>query len=208
MRWVCRLSDCHLVTKDSAPYSWLVGWLVNLHSLHSKNHAQWKPLQWQGYGVIDQGITFRLPRKDKDCFHHGFPTSTAANSGKGHKAEHPTPLLNQVPAIITPGGPVPCAQDPTWARWNQRASSQARHSFKWLNGSLASQQSLSCQLDRKFFRVYITLILPRSRTGTVWFYTSTSNKRAGRPKLYTKSLTRDLKLMYSRFTMGRISIKL
>ena len=24
----------------------------------------------------------------------------------------------------------------------------------------------------------ITLILPRSRTGTVWFYTSTSNKRA------------------------------
>jgi len=42
----------------------------------------------------------------------------------------------------------------------------------------------------------ITLILPRSRTGTVWFYTSTSNKRAARPKLYTKSLTRDLKLMY------------
>ena len=32
----------------------------------------------------------------------------------------------------------------------------------------------------------LTLILPRSRTGTVWFYTSTSNKRAARPKLYTK----------------------
>ena len=31
----------------------------------------------------------------------------------------------------------------------------------------------------------LTLILPRSRTGTVWFYTSTSNKRAARPKLYT-----------------------
>ena len=42
---------------------------------------------------------------------------------------------------------------------------------------------------------YLTLILRRSRTGTVWFYTSTSNKRAARPKLYTKSLTRDLKLM-------------
>ena len=41
----------------------------------------------------------------------------------------------------------------------------------------------------------LTLILPRSRTGTIWFYTSTSNKRAARPKLYTKSLTRDLKLM-------------
>ena len=54
----------------------------------------------------------------------------------------------------------------------------------------------------------ITLILPRSRTGTVWFYTSTSNKRAARPKLYTKSLTRDLRLMYSRFTLVRISIKL
>ena len=36
----------------------------------------------------------------------------------------------------------------------------------------------------------LTLILRRSRTGTVWFYTSTSNKRAARPKLYTKSLTR------------------
>ena len=33
--------------------------------------------------------------------------------------------------------------------------------------------------------VIITLILRRSRTGTVWFYTSTSNKRAARPKLYT-----------------------
>ena len=27
----------------------------------------------------------------------------------------------------------------------------------------------------------LTLILRRSRTGTVWFYTSTSNKRAARP---------------------------
>ena len=56
--------------------------------------------------------------------------------------------------------------------------------------------------------VSLTLILRRSRTGTVWFYTSTSNKRAARPKLYTKSLTRDLKLMYSRFTLVRISINL
>ena len=54
----------------------------------------------------------------------------------------------------------------------------------------------------------MTLILPRSRTGTIWFYTSTSNKRAARPKLYTESLTRDLKLMYSRLTLVRISINL
>ena len=54
----------------------------------------------------------------------------------------------------------------------------------------------------------LTLILPRSRTGTVWFYASTSNKRAARPKLYTKSVTRDLKRMYSRFTLVRVSIKL
>ena len=54
----------------------------------------------------------------------------------------------------------------------------------------------------------LTLILRRSRMATVWFYTSTSNKRAARPKLYTKSLTRDLKRMYSRFTLVRISIKL
>ena len=54
----------------------------------------------------------------------------------------------------------------------------------------------------------LSLILRRSRTGTVWFYTSTSNKRAVRPKLYTKSLTRDLKRMYIRLTLVRISIKL
>ena len=54
----------------------------------------------------------------------------------------------------------------------------------------------------------LTLILRRSRTGTVWFYTSTSNKRAARPKLYTKSLTRALKLMYSCLTLVRISINL
>ena len=54
----------------------------------------------------------------------------------------------------------------------------------------------------------LTLILRRSRTGTVWFYTSTINKRAARPKLYTKSLTRDLKRMYSRLTLVRISINL
>ena len=54
----------------------------------------------------------------------------------------------------------------------------------------------------------LTLILRRSRTGTVWFYTSTSNKRAARPKLYTESLTRDLKSMYSRLTLVRISVKL
>ena len=54
----------------------------------------------------------------------------------------------------------------------------------------------------------LTLILRRSRTGTVWFYTSTSNKRAARPKLYTKSLTRELKLMYSRLTLVRISINI
>ena len=56
--------------------------------------------------------------------------------------------------------------------------------------------------------VPLTVILRRSRTGTVWFYTSTSNKRAARPKLYTKSLTRDLNLMYSRLTLVRISINL
>ena len=59
-----------------------------------------------------------------------------------------------------------------------------------------------------FLDYLLTLILRRSRTGTVWFYTSTSNKRAARPKLYTKSLTRDLKRMYSGLTLVRISIKL
>ena len=56
--------------------------------------------------------------------------------------------------------------------------------------------------------IRLTLILRRSRTGTVWFYTSTSNKRAAPPKLYTKLLARDLKFMYSRLTLVRISINL
>ena len=59
-----------------------------------------------------------------------------------------------------------------------------------------------------FYWLQLTLILRRSRMETVWFYTSTSNKRAAWPKLYTKSLTRDLKHMYSRFTLVRISINL
>ena len=63
-------------------------------------------------------------------------------------------------------------------------------------------------IGKIMFMYTLTLILRRSRTGTVWFYTSTSNKRATRPKLYTKSLTRDLKLMYRRLTLVRISIKL
>ena len=64
------------------------------------------------------------------------------------------------------------------------------------------------QLSCRVHRTGLTLILRRSRTGTVWFYTSTSNKRAARPKLYTESLTRDLKCMYSRLTLVRISINL
>jgi len=34
------------------------------------------------------------------------------------------------------------------------------------------------QMFYMYFEQYLTLILRRSRTGTVWFYTSTSNKRA------------------------------
>ena len=71
-----------------------------------------------------------------------------------------------------------------------------------------SQQPVSHTETLTYNNLYLTLILRRSRTGTVWFYTSTSNKRAARPKPYTKSLTRDLKRMYSRLTLVRISINL
>ena len=63
-------------------------------------------------------------------------------------------------------------------------------------------------MDVEASNMTLSLILRRSRTGTVRFYTSTSNKRAARPKLHTKSLTRDLKRMYSRLTLVRISIEL
>ena len=68
--------------------------------------------------------------------------------------------------------------------------------------------NLTLQRDRSPAKCLLTLILRRSRTGTVWFYTSTSNKRAARPKLYTQSLTRDLKHMHNRLTLVRISINL
>ena len=76
-----------------------------------------------------------------------------------------------------------------------------------LNAVIMSIFQMKLMATAKILHIKV-LILPLSRTGTVWFYTSTSNKRAARPKLYTKSLTRDLKLMYSRFTLVRISIKL
>ena len=98
------------------------------------------------------------------------------------------------------------------------------HSVHWIScsrsqgssdgyASLGDPRAASMEI-RDFWRMVpcslgcLTLILRRSRTGTVWFYTSTSNKRAARPKLYTKSLTRDLKLMYSRLTVVRISSNL
>ena len=70
---------------------------------------------------------------------------------------------------------------------------------------LSLSQSVACILH---FISLLSLILRRSRTGTVWLYTPTSNKRAARPKLYTESLTRDLKRMYSCFTLVRIYINL
>ena len=76
-------------------------------------------------------------------------------------------------------------------------------------GTILPLSILSILTSKFYFLLHLlTLILRRSRTGTVWFYTSTSNKRAARPKLYTESLTRDLKLMYSRLTLVRISINL
>ena len=80
------------------------------------------------------------------------------------------------------------------------------HRLRW---KITAREKQDAEENLEYFvHCSLTLILPRSRTGTVWFYTSTSNKRAARPKLYTESLTRDLKLMYSRFTLVRISLNL
>ena len=96
---------------------------------------------------------------------------------------------------------VKCDEQNVWT-WHS-------HCSIWNTRLLTKQLSITDFFGKKFICTHLlTLILRRSRTGTVWFYTSTSNKRAARPKLYTKSLTRDLKRMYSRFTLVRISIKL
>ena len=70
-----------------------------------------------------------------------------------------------------------------------------------------AEYSYNCHNDSVLYIIAtLTLILRLSRAGTVWFYTSTSKKRAARPKLYTQSLTRDLKRMYSHLKLVRISI--
>ena len=58
-------------------------------------------------------------------------------------------------------------------------------------GHMQSEQIKHAQMKQKPGKEYLhrtrsilTIILRRSRMGTVWFYTSTSNKRAARPKLY------------------------
>ena len=93
----------------------------------------------------------------------------------------------------------------TYAVWTKLTHPVKYHTvFYWLKWRTYTKLSVTWF----YIKPIITLILPRSHTGTVWFYTSTSNKRAARPKLYTESLTGDLKLMYSRFTLVRISINL
>ena len=120
---------------------------------------------------------------------------------------------------------VPCMHIKFYRSWPDGTKAPARMtqmnmSKKWLGAAdrrklkywereLFLCHSIHCKFRIDWqFTWSLTLILRRSRTGTVWFYTSTSNKRAARPKLYTKSLTGDLKLMYSRFTLLRISINL
>jgi len=56
--------------------------------------------------------------------------------------------------------------------------------FELLNNPLIKQK---CKEKSQ-----LSLILPRSRMGTVCFYTSTSNKRAARPKLH-KVINKGLK---------------
>ena len=97
-----------------------------------------------------------------------------------------------------------------WKTWKMKRSKFYTQQPCILGNSLFCIRQTHYRISRKSTHVPIvlTLILRRSRRGTVWFYTSTSNKRAARPKLYRKSLTRDLKRMYSRFTLVRISINL
>ena len=111
--------------------------------------------------------------------------------------------------------PIYCAETSVRnCRYSLRHNSEERSSRILRGGSLNS--SNICHLAISFqtrslvdkWLIILILILRRSRTGTVWFYTSTRNKRAARPKLYTESLTRDLKRMYSRLTLVRISINL
>jgi len=56
-----------------------------------------------------------------------------------------------------------------------------------VNLSRSLKTCLSLKLPVIGSSTVLSLILRRSRTGTVWFYTSTSNKRAARPKLYTEN---------------------
>ena len=135
-----------------------------------------------------------------------------------HKPSYANNDDKQVPQLVSSADP--CKRRDRSARWEGiRPHSQLKHTFLSNLKEFCLHCGTTCLVYGQFrsrkgakteaeYNSHLTLILPRSRTGTVWFYTSTSNKRAARPKLYTKSLTRDLKRMYSRLTQVRISINL
>ena len=112
----------------------------------------------------------------------------------------------------TGGLSLPCHDKlAVWARYMiRRLPAKTKRVTVWLSPEIWPRVLKWTKHQRALYHnlPMLTLILRRSRTGTVWLYTSTSNKRAARPKLYTKSLTKDLKRMYSRLTLMRISINL
>ena len=94
---------------------------------------------------------------------------------------------------------------------NSYSDRHCNRGMQWIQEKYMSVKMQSETVEFLFFTQHILSPFEPPITltkGTVRFYTSTSNKRAARQKLYTKSLTGDLKLMYSRFTLVRISINL
>ena len=117
---------------------------------------------------------------------------------------NPLPMDTYVPTKTQPSLPL---QQRSYAEVVRNDTQHAEEPLTAIKVLLEDFKGLFAQLLHQNSLI-LTLILRCSRTGTVWFYTSTSNKRAARPKLYTKSLTGDLKRMYSRFSLVRISINL
>ena len=153
----------------------------DLHSAAvSDSHCHAKPMPCSGHAVLLKA-TAQHGRLSTPVLYCGLEKNGMVRAWHGHVMAS----VNQTrPHCLNQMGKT---HSKPLAAWHGRGTAGARHAM--------------CESA-------LTLILPRSRAGTIWFYTSTSNKRAARPKLYTKSLTRDLKLMYSRFTLVRISIKL
>ena len=178
----------------------LLHYAVTIHTAHDRAHAICS------YGVINVGVQATIrPRTSqclRGCHHHLFPRPESIFDKRQLRSEAIRCGMDVYAERV-----IKADSHETWHWWVDHVRPTSIH-WMWELTVTVDKQSdvmnpvlshLSVITQKIKYFTYIcadtlygvtairycilTLILPRSRTGTVWFYTSTSNKRAARPKL-------------------------